>query len=265
MTEQQNTKTKFENIAFICADNAAAREAMSKLIAKYGNCDAAQADVIVPLGGDGFMLYTLRKHISLLKRGLPVYGMNQGTVGFLMNNFAEDNLLERLTKSHAAKIQPLKMTAQTPDGAVEALAINEISLLRQTSQAAHIRISIDGEARMERLMADGILISTPAGSTAYNLSAHGPVIPLGSDVLALTPISAFRPRRWRGALLKNTAKVKFEILNSEKRPVSAVADSTEFRNVTSVEVEQAHDITFNLLFDEGHELDEKILREQFSV
>ena len=259
------TETKFTNIAFICTDKAKAKQALSKLVAKYGNCDAAQADVIVPLGGDGFMLDTLRKHISLLKRGLPVYGMNLGTVGFLMNNFLIDDLRERLAKSHAAKIQPLKMTAQTPGGAVEALAINEISLLRQTSQAAHIRISIDGEERMARLMADGILISTPAGSTAYNLSAHGPVIPLGSDVLALTPISAFRPRRWRGALLKNTAKVKFEILSPAKRPVSAVADSTEFRNVSVVEVEQAHGITFNLLFDEGHELGEKILREQFSV
>jgi len=265
MTKKQDTKAQFKNIAFICANKSKAKRAMAKLVAQYGNCDAGQADVIVALGGDGFMLDTLRKHISLLRRGLPVYGMNQGTVGFLMNNFAEDDLHERLSKSHAAKIQPLKMTAQTPGGTVEALAINEISLLRQTSQAAHIRISIDGEERMKRLMADGILISTPAGSTAYNLSAHGPVIPLGSDVLALTPISAFRPRRWRGALLKNTAKVKFEILNSGKRPVSAVADSTEFRNVTVVEVEQAHDITFNLLFDEGHELDEKILREQFSV
>jgi len=265
MTRKQNTKAKFDNIAFICANKAAIKRTMSKLVAKYGNCDVAQADVIVALGGDGFMLDTLRKHISLLRRGLPVYGMNQGTIGFLMNGFSKDGLRERLVKSHAAKIQPLKMTAQTPDGTVEALAINEISLLRQTSQAAHIRISIDGEERMARLMADGILISTPAGSTAYNLSAHGPVIPLGSDVLALTPISAFRPRRWRGALLKNTAKVKFEIINPKKRPVSAVADSTEFRNVTTVEVKQAHDITFNLLFDEGHELDEKILREQFSV
>ncbi len=265
MTKKQEINTKFKNIAFLCSDKVTAKRTMATLVSKYGNCDAAQADVLVPLGGDGFMLDTLRKHIALLRRGLPVYGMNQGTVGFLMNNFAKDGLLERLTKSQAAQIQPLKMTAQTPSGPVEALAINEISLLRQTSQAAHIRISIDDEERMARLMADGILISTPAGSTAYNLSAHGPVIPLGSDVLALTPISAFRPRRWRGALLKNTAKVKFEILSPAKRPVSAVADSAEFRNVTSVEVEQVHGITFNLLFDEGHELDEKILREQFSV
>ncbi len=259
------TKNKFKNIAFLSADKDQAKRALSKLTAKYGNCDAAHADVIIPLGGDGFMLDTLRKHMTLLKRGLPVYGMNQGTVGFLMNHFSLDNLQKRLANAQSAKIHPLKMVAQTPGGQVEALAINEISLLRQTSQAAHIRISIDGEERMERLMADGILIASPAGSTAYNLSAHGPAIPLGSNVLALTPISAFRPRRWRGALLKNTAKVKFEILDPGKRPVSAVADSTEFRNVTSVAVEQAHDITFNLLFDEGHELDEKILREQFAT
>ncbi|MCF6220737.1 MAG: NAD kinase [Robiginitomaculum sp.] len=259
------TKNKFNNIAFLSADKDQAKRALSKLTAKYGNCDAAHADVIVPLGGDGFMLDTLRKHMTLLKRGLPVYGMNQGTVGFLMNHFSLDDLQNRLANAQSAKIHPLKMIAQTPGGQVEALAINEISLLRQTSQAAHIRILIDGEERMERLMADGILIASPAGSTAYNLSAHGPAIPLGSNVLALTPISAFRPRRWRGALLKNTAKVKFEILDPGKRPVSAVADSSEFRNVTSVAVEQAHDITFNLLFDEGHELDEKILREQFAT
>lgn len=258
-------KNKFENIAFISTSKPEAKRALSKLTNKYGNCDAAHADVIIPLGGDGFMLATLRKHIALLKRGLPVYGMNQGAVGFLMNHFNTEGLRERLAKSQAAKIRPLKMKAQTPGGTVEALAINEISLLRQTSQAAHIRISIDGEERMERLMADGILIASPAGSTAYNLSAHGPVIPLGSDVLALTPISAFRPRRWRGALLKNTAKVKFEILDPDKRPVSAVADSSEFRNVSVVEVEQARDIKFTLLFDEGHELDEKILREQFAT
>ncbi len=259
------SKSKFENIAFISTSKPEAKQALSKLVNKYGNCDAAHADVIVPLGGDGFMLDTLRKHISLLRRGLPVFGMNQGTVGFLMNHFSTEGLRERLAKSQAAKIRPLRMKAQTPGGEVGALAINEISLLRQTSQAAHIHISIDGEERMKRLIADGILIATPAGSTAYNLSAHGPAIPLGSNVLALTPISAFRPRRWRGALLKNTAKVKFEILDPGKRPVSAVADSTEFRNVSTVEVEQADDIEFTLLFDKGHELDEKILREQFAT
>lgn len=259
------SKSKYENIAFLSTSKPEAKRALSKLANKYGNCDPAHADIIVPLGGDGFMLDTLRKHITLLRRGLPVYGMNQGTVGFLMNHFSAEGLHERLGKARAAKIRPLKMKAQTPGGEVEALAINEVSLLRQTNQAAHIRISIDGEERLERLMADGILIASPAGSTAYNLSAHGPVIPLGSDVLALTPISAFRPRRWRGALLKNTAKVKFEILDPGKRPVSATADSAEFRNVSSVTVKQLQNMSFTLMFDKGHELDEKILREQFAT
>ncbi len=260
-----NNKPKYENIAFISTAKSEAKRALTQLAKIYGNCDPAHADVIVVLGGDGFMLETLRKYMTLLRRGLPVYGMNQGTIGFLMNHFSTEDLVERMDKARAAKIHPLKMKAVARGGEFKALAINEISLLRQTRQAAHIRISIDGEVRMEHLMADGILVATPAGSTAYNLSAHGPVIPLGSDVLALTPISAFRPRRWRGALLKNTARVKFEIIDPGKRPVSAVADSSEFRDVTSVEVRQADNITFNLLFDKGHELDEKILREQFSV
>ena len=211
------------------------------------------------------MLETLRRYMTLIRRGLPIYGMNKGTIGFLMNAFNTENLRERLQAAEPAKIRPLRMTAMAEGEKHQALAFNEVSLLRETRQAAHVRIHIDNAVRMERLMADGILISTPAGSTAYNLSAHGPVIPLGSNVLALTPISAFRPRRWRGALLKNTAKVKFEILDPVKRPVSAVADDSEFRDVTEVTVEQARNITFTLLFDEGHELDEKILREQFAT
>jgi len=258
-------KTTFKNIAFLCSDKPEAKKAKKTLVKTYGNVDAADADVIVALGGDGFMLETLRKYMTLIKRGLPVYGMNQGTIGFLMNNFDTENLISRLENAEAAKISPLKMTAQARGGRFKALALNEISLLRQTRQAAHIRISIDDSTRLERLMADGILVSTPAGSTAYNLSAHGPVIPLGSNVLALTPISAFRPRRWPGALLKNTAKVKFEILDPGKRPVSAVADDQEFRNVTEVCVEQEENTEFTLLFDEGHELDEKIVREQFAT
>lgn len=257
--------SNFEKIAFVASGKEEAKQAKRDLAALYGNCDAAHADVIIPLGGDGFMLETLRKHMTLIRRGLPVYGMNLGTVGFLMNRFDLKGLKERLESAQAAKINPLEMTVHGRGGVFTALAINEISLLRETRQAAHIRISIDGDIRMERLMADGILISTPAGSTAYNLSAHGPVIPLGSDVLALTPISAFRPRRWRGALLKNSAKVLFEILNPKKRPVSAVADSREFRDVTSVSVQQASNITLTLLFDKGHGLDEKILQEQFAV
>ena len=259
------TEHKFQKIAFLSSEKQEAQRVKQALIDRYGNADAAHADVIVALGGDGFMLETLKRYMPLIRRGLPVYGMNQGTIGFLMNSYSEDGLHERLGSAKAASIHPLRMIAKAKGGKFEALAINEISLLRETRQAAHIRIHIDGDIRMERLMADGILISTPAGSTAYNLSAHGPVIPLGSDVLALTPISAFRPRRWRGALLKNTAKVKFEILDANKRPVSAVADSSEFRDVTEVCVEQADDITFTLMFDEGHELDEKILREQFAT
>ncbi|NNC36534.1 MAG: NAD kinase [Acidimicrobiales bacterium] len=262
MPEQKRT---FKKIAFLSISKAQAKKAMAELVKIYGNCDAGHADVIVALGGDGFMLETIRKHMPLIKRGLPIYGMNQGTIGFLMNSYGTDDLYERLENAEAAQISPLKMTAQARGGEFSALAINEISLLRQTRQAAHIRIHIDNSVRMDRLMADGILVSTPAGSTAYNLSAHGPVIPLGSNVLALTPISAFRPRRWRGALLKNTAKIRFEILDPDKRPVSAVADDTEFRNVTEVCVEQETNLEFTLLFDEGHELDEKILREQFAT
>ena len=258
-------KPSYKKLAFLSSRKPQAKKAMAELVRIHGNCDAAHADVIVALGGDGFMLETLRKHMPLIKRGLPVFGMNLGTIGFLMNSYDVDNLIERLEKAEAAQVCPLKMTAQARGGEFTALAINEISLLRQTRQAAHIRIHIDDSVRLERLMADGILVATPAGSTAYNLSAHGPVIPLGSNVLALTPISAFRPRRWRGALLKNTAKIKFEILDASKRPVSAVADDTEFRNVTEVCVEQAKDVRFTLLFDEGHELDEKILREQFAT
>lgn len=258
-------KRKFEKLAFVSTDKPEAKSARRQLIAKYGNVDAGEADVLVPLGGDGFMLETIRKFMPLVQRGLPVYGMNQGTVGFLMNPYETENLRQRLSNAIGADINPLEMTAFSGGGEYEALAINEISLLRQTRQAAHIRISIDGEVRLERLMADGVLVATPAGSTAYNLSAHGPALPLGSEVLALTPISAFRPRRWRGAILKNTAKVKFEILDPQKRPVSAVADSTEIRRVDEVHVELRHDITFTLLFDKDHALDEKILREQFQT
>lgn len=256
---------KFGKIAFVSSEKSSAIQSKAKLIERYGNCDAAHADVIIPLGGDGFMLETIRRHMPLIRRGLPIYGMNQGTIGFLLNAYNEDGLIERLSTAIPAKINPLKVTIEAKGGQFKALAINEISLLRETRQAAHIRINIDGETRMERLIADGILISTPAGSTAYNLSVYGPVIPLGADILALTPISAFRPRRWRGALLKNTAKVCFHIIDPDKRPVSAVADSSEFRDVKKVSVEQANNIEFTLLFDKGHALDEKILQEQFST
>lgn len=242
-----------------------AQAARKRLIERYGNHDAADADAIVALGGDGFMLETLRRHMTLIRRGLPVYGMNKGTIGFLLNEYSEDNLVERLNNANPAIIHPLRMIAYTENSQYKELAFNEVSLLRQTRQAAHIKITIDGRERLERLIADGVLVSTAAGSTAYNLSAHGPVIPLGAEVLALTPISAFRPRRWRGALLKAQAKVVFENMDPEKRPISATADSQEIRNIVKVEVEQDLGTSLTLLFDEDNGLDEKILHEQFST
>lgn len=256
---------KYQNIAFVAAsEKPEAREALPRFVKKYGNCDAAHADVIVALGGDGFLLHTLHKHMPLIRRGLPIYGMNKGTVGFLMNSYNEDGLTERLNKAQPAIISPLRMRVEGIGGTFEALAMNEVSLLRQTRQTAHVKISVDGKTRLDRLIADGVMVATPAGSTAYNLSAYGPVIPLGADILALTPISAFRPRRWRGALLKKTATVDFEIIDPGKRPVSATADDKEIRGVTHVNVTTASDISLTLLFDEEHGLDEKILQEQFS-
>lgn len=251
-------------IAFTASQKPGAKDVMNALVARYGNVDAGDADVIVPIGGDGFMLRTLRRNMALIRRGLPVYGVNRGTVGFLMNTLVSDELIERITAAKDYQVSPLKMTATGAGGEYSELAFNEVSLFRQTQQAAHIRIIVDGKTRLERLMADGVLIATPAGSTAYNLSAHGPVIPLGADVLALTPISAFRPRRWRGALLPNTAKIRFEIIDPDLRPVSASADNQEIRRVSSVDVEQDDKTQLTLLFDADHGLDEKILREQFA-
>lgn len=252
-------------MAFVASDRDSAKTARTALADQYGNHDPANADVIVALGGDGFMLQTLSTFMPLIRRGLPVYGMNRGTIGFLMNEFGLDNLPERIRSASPSTIHPLKMRAEAPGGPYEAVAFNEVSLFRQTGQAAHIEIQVDGKQRLERLIADGVLIATPAGSTAYNLSAHGPVLPLGADILALTPISAFRPRRWRGALLTSNAKVVFEVMEPEKRPISATADNIEHRNVTRVEVFQDMDISLRLLFDADHALDEKILREQFST
>ena len=252
-------------ISFHASDRHEAKEAKRRLIAKYGDHDAADADVMVALGGDGFMLQTLRRYMPLLKRGLPVYGMNKGTIGFLMNEYNEDSLIDRLTQAKAAIVTPLKMTAEARGGTFEELAFNEVALFRQTRQAAHIQISVDGRQRLDRLIADGIMLATPAGSTAYNLSAYGPVVPLGAEILALTPISAFRPRRWRGALLHSKAKVVFENLDIDKRPISATADNQEIRNVSKVTVEQDKSTSINLLFNADHALDEKILREQFST
>ncbi|MFI4965304.1 MAG: NAD kinase [Caulobacterales bacterium] len=250
-------------IAFTASERPEAQEARTRLAARYGEVPVSEAEVIVALGGDGFMLETFHDHMAT---GLPIYGMNRGSVGFLMNDYSEAGLLERIAAAERAVIHPLRMTATDAHGRSHvALAINEVSLLRQTRQAAKLRISIDGKLRLGELSCDGALVSTPAGSTAYNLSAHGPIIPLDARVLALTPISAFRPRRWRGALLAHTAKVTFEILEAPKRPVSAVADNIEVRDVLAVHIAEDRDIALNMLFDEGRSLEERMLAEQFSA
>jgi len=236
-------------------------ESLADLRARYGDAGPDKADIVVALGGDGFMLQTLH---SFTGQGKPIYGMNRGTVGFLMNEYHQDDLMERLAAAERAVIHPLKMTAHSQKGAVDARAFNEVSLLRETRQAAKIRVLVDGKPRISELICDGVLVSTPAGSTAYNLSAHGPILPIDADLLALTPISAFRPRRWRGALLPHRARVRFEVLESGKRPVSAVADDFEVRDVTAVDVIEDRSISMTLLYDAGHNLDERILSEQFS-
>jgi NAD+ kinase len=248
--------------SFIASQTPEAQTALRHLAARYGQVASREADVIVALGGDGLMLQALHETLELRK---PIYGMNLGSLGFLMNEYREDGLLERLARAETAKIHPLAMVASDRFGTRhEALAINEVSLLRETRQTAKIRILIDGRTRLEELFCDGIMVATPAGSTAYNLSAHGPVLPIDAALLALTPISAFRPRRWRGALLPHSAKVRFEILEAEKRPVSAVADQTEVRNVVAVEVAERGDIVLEMLFDKGRSLQERVLAEQFS-
>ncbi len=248
-------------VAFVASKSETAEQAKHRLEAKYPSVPPKEADIIVALGGDGFMLQTLHRHMA---RKVPIYGMNQGTVGFMMNSYDEDNLIQRLENAETTILHPLRMRSIIEAGTEqEALAINEVSLLRQTRQAAKIRISIDGKVRIPELICDGILVATPAGSTAYNLSAYGPILPLNAGVLALTPISAFRPRRWRGALLSRSAKVKFEILENYKRPVSATADATETREIVEVEIEEARDIGLRILFDAEHNLEERILNEQF--
>jgi NAD+ kinase len=238
-----------------------AQDSLADLRARYGDAGPEAAEIVVALGGDGFMLQALH---SFTGKGKPIYGMNRGTVGFLMNEYHQNDLLERLAAAERAVIHPLKMTAHAQSGTVEARAFNEVSLLRETRQAAKIRILVDGKPRISELICDGVLVSTPAGSTAYNLSAHGPILPIDADLLALTPISAFRPRRWRGALLPHRAKVRFEMLESSKRPVSAVADDFEVRDVTAVDVAEDRAISMTMLYDAGHNLDERILAEQFS-
>jgi len=245
----------------VASESAEAKDALNRMHARYGDVSADKAEVIIALGGDGFMLQTLH---TFLNHGRPIYGMNFGSIGFLMNEFREEELHERLAAAEPAKVHPLRMTATTRNGEpVHALAFNEVSLLRETRQAAKLRILVDGKVRIPELICDGILISTPAGSTAYNLSAHGPILPIDADLLALTPISAFRPRRWHGALLPHRAHTRFEIMDAGKRPVSAVADDKEVRDVRAVDVAEDRSITMTMLFDQGHSLDERILAEQF--
>ncbi|MBP2298245.1 NAD kinase [Azospirillum picis] len=253
-------------IAVACADTEEARAARTRLVHRYGNAPAEQADVIVALGGDGFLLETLHRALARNReRPTPVYGMNRGSVGFLLNAYREEDLAERIVAAQQVRLHPLRMVATRVNGErVEALGINEVSLLRETRQAAKLRITVDGVVRMPELICDGALVATPAGSTAYNLSAHGPIVPLNAGVLALTPISTFRPRRWRGALLPHTAKITFDILEEAKRPVSAVADFTEVREVLCVEVAECREVGLTLLFDPELNFEERILKEQFA-
>ena len=246
---------------FIASDTPDALAGLKDLSGRYGQTAAKDCDAIVALGGDGTLLETI--HMTL-KHDKPVYGMNRGSVGFLLNPFLIDDLPDRIKRAHSFTLRPLRMITRQKNGRMsEALAFNEVSLLRQSRQASKIRISVDDVERMNELVCDGILVSTPAGSTAYNLSAHGPIIPLNANVLAMTPISAFRPRRWKGALLPASARIRLEILESDKRPVSATADYTEVRDVAQVDIEQDNETGFTLLFDPDHNLEERILKEQF--
>lgn len=252
---------KYQRIAFVAGPSAEAQQALAQLESSYGNHAPNEADVVVALGGDGLMLQTLHAH---MRSGIPIYGMHRGTVGFLMNEFSPVKLAERLDAAKLTVINPLLMRATDIRGDVHIHhAINEVSVFRQTHQAARLRILVDERERMAELVADGIMVATPAGSTAYNLSAQGPILPINAALLALTPISPFRPRRWRGALLPNTAFVVIEVLEGEKRPVAAVADHDEARDVQRVEIIADKTISIRMLFDPGHSLEERILSEQF--
>ena len=249
-------------IAFMASRATVAQTARAVLIGRYGDVAPDAADVIVALGGDGFMLQTLHETQAL---AAPVYGMNRGTIGFLMNAYGESDLVARLEAAETAVINPLAMTATHLDGSVsKALAINEVSLLRAGPQAGKLQISVDGRLRLQELVCDGALVATPAGSTAYNYSAHGPILPIGADVLALTAMAAFRPRRWRGALLPKKALVQFDVLEAEKRPVMADADGTSYRDVARVEIRSEESVSHSILFDPGHGLEERLIREQFT-
>jgi NAD+ kinase len=253
--------TATPRIAFLASRAPDAQAALATMQSVHGRYEPNDAEVFCALGGDGFMLQSMHRHGQ---RGLPIYGMKLGTVGFLMNHYEPDGLVERIAAAHPAHLRPLEMTAITESGAtVSLLAYNEVSLLRQTRQAAHLRIHLNDRARLDELVCDGVLVATPAGSTAYNFSAHGPILPLGSNVIALTPLAAFRPRRWRGALLRSDTEVRFEVLDPDKRPLSATADSHEVRDVMEVRVRESTQHSVTLLFDPEHNLEERILNEQF--
>ena len=250
-------------IAFVASPTEEAQAALAELKARYGDAPIDAADAIVALGGDGFMLRTLHRHIA---RGLPVYGMKLGTIGFLMNHHHVEDLPERLARAQETLLRPLVTEAINEAGStVNALAFNEVSLLRQTKQIAHLRVSLNGSVKIDELMCDGLIVSTPAGSTAYNFSAHGPILPLGSQLLAMTPISPFRPRRWRGAIIPAVTDIRIDVLDPYKRPVSATADSNEVRDVVEVRIRESQEQTMTLLFDPEHNLEERVLNEQFAL
>ena len=253
--------TDAPRLHFVASSAPDAQAALAVMRERYQETPEPEADTIVALGGDGFMLETLHRQLGSRR---PIYGMNLGSVGFLMNEYRPDGLAERLVAAERAIIHPLRMRATTSDGTRRAaIAINEVSLLRQTRQAAKLKISIDGQVRMDELICDGVMVATPAGSTAYNLSAHGPILPIDSALLALTPISPFRPRRWRGALLPHKAQVRLDILEGAKRPVSAVADHVEVRDVVQVDIVEDRSISLTMMFDAGRNLNERIITEQF--
>lgn len=248
--------------AFLASETDKSQQSLELLTQSYGQHEPLKADVIVVLGGDGFMLQCLHQYMH---QSIPFFGLRRGTVGFLMNDYTDEDLVHRVKSAQETVLHPLKMQAVGVDGErAESLAINEVSLLRQTKQSAHIEVSINGQTKIETLVGDGVMVATPAGSTAYNLSAHGPVIPLGSEILALTPISPFRPRRWRGAIIPSHAEVSFKVKNHGKRPVSATADNTEIRDVSEVVIKEARDINIRALYDEKHNLEDRIINEQFS-